>query len=143
MQFNVLYRRGNRPRVLNPFILLNLVIFIVAVLLYVVNENILKPVAGYIFFKNHFNDLLAMLLFLPYSNLLLSLYKKKDITLVSFWHTFVFSMLAGLSWEYVTPLYNTKSTSDPIDVGMYVAGGMIYWLLLYCFLTRKRVNSAK
>ena len=39
------------------------------------------------------------------------------------------TLLAGLFWEYVTPLYREESTSDPRDLACYVGGAICMCLL--------------
>lgn len=42
-----------------------------------------------------------------------------------------FSLVCGLFWEYVTPLYLARSVSDPWDVAAVTLGGITMWLILH------------
>lgn len=124
------HRRGDRPGRRRAFFLLNLCVFSATVLLYLLNEFGLKAWTEHAFVQGHMNDLLAMGLLLPYSNVLLGLYTGRDLRLVRFGPIVSFALLVGLFWEYVTPFYYEKSVGDPWDVVFYVAGSLVYYGLL-------------
>jgi hypothetical protein len=44
-----------------------------------------------------------------------------------------FTLLVGLFWEYVTPLYRISKVSDPFDLIAYVAGSVTYFLIINRF----------
>lgn len=124
------HSRRNHSGGRRAFFVLNLQIFLLAVLLYLLNEHVIKHMTQNLFFQGHFNDLLAMGLLLPYSNVLLSLYPHRDLRLLRPVPLFVFVLLIGLFWEYATPLYLSRSISDPLDVLAYVVGGVLYYGLI-------------
>lgn len=85
------------------------------------------PITGY-FFKNYFNDLIGGFLFCSYVNTILIMNHKKPI--VSGIRLFLLMIPVAVSWEYVFPLILTYSTSDWIDVFMYLLGTALYYLLI-------------
>lgn len=128
---------NNRSRNYNV-ILLNVIIGLSSFLIYLLNKYYLRMVLYYPFFRFYFNDVLAGIVILAYSNIIISfsnvkfdLYKLKNII--------VFNLFIGLFWEYITPLYYSKSTADPLDVVSYILGGLVYYLInkIYNKLKRK------
>ena len=45
------------------------------------------------------------------------------------WQIEALLLLAGLFWEYVTPLFRENTVSDIWDVVAYMMGGFLYWIL--------------
>ena len=35
------------------------------------------------------------------------------------------TLVAGIFWEYITPLFNSRSVSDPLDIVAYLTGFLI------------------
>ena len=108
---------------------INVYLICVVAMLYVVNNNIFKQnTSGFVryFFTSYFNDLLCPILLLAFANLLLMSqnYELKQLK----WIVFV-CFLSGMYWEYITPLYMPASTSDVIDIVVYLSGACIYWLI--------------
>lgn len=109
---------------------INLTLIICVSILYFINNTVLKLcTTGHLqlFFICHFNDLICPLFFLSYSNLLLitiqrELTKIKGIVLLC--------LIAGLIWEYFTPLIKPSSVSDIVDIICYLVGASLYWFLL-------------
>lgn len=118
-------------------ILLNIIVGLTSLLLYLLNKYYLRIVLYYPFFRFYFNDVLAGIVILAYSNIVISLSKVK-FNLVSFKNIVIFNLLIGLFWEYVTPLYYSKSTGDPLDVVAYVLGGIVYYFIIKIFNRFKR-----
>lgn len=85
----------------------------------------------------HFNDVLAGLLLMSYSNFLLTIHEKAIIKLNQI---VLYCLLVGLFWEYVIPLIKASSVSDPIDILCYIIGGMVYWCV-YRLTLRKSVKE--
>ena len=113
----------------NSVIVLNILIGIASFLLYLINKYYLRMVFYYPFFRFYFNDVLAGIVILAYSNIVISLSNVK-FNLYSLKNIIVFNLVIGLFWEYVTPLYYSKSTGDPLDVVAYVVGGIVYYLII-------------
>ncbi|SEG77287.1 hypothetical protein SAMN02799616_04989 [Paenibacillus sp. UNC499MF] len=105
----------------------DLVIFVMCFILYGWNELYLKEQSSIMnwFFTGYYNDILAPIILLSYSNILILIFMKKKIT--NFIGLSLFVMIVGLYWEYITPLYK-NSTSDIYDLLAYYIGFLIYWL---------------
>lgn len=96
-------------------------------ILYAINKFAIKPnVVGvaFKFFNGHFNDLLAPVMLLAWSNILLAPINKRVTGIILICG---FAFIVGLIWEFVTPIYKPSVTSDWWDVLCYVIGGMVYW----------------
>lgn len=109
---------------------LNLVLFFVVFALYHLNNYILKSKTSGILnhiLTCHFNDFMGGLLFVAYTNVIL-LTRKNMLSKLP--HILLFCLGAGLFWEFATPLFYKDTVSDWIDVGCYILGGFVYWLLL-------------
>lgn len=98
--------------------------------LYAVNRLLLLPVtSGGLrrFLSWYFADLLAGALILMLLNALLALAGRRPVRRML--PAAAFLLGCGLFWEYVTPLYLSRSVSDPWDLAAYLAGGL-GWLFL-------------
>ena len=38
-------------------------------------------------------------------------------------------LAAGMVWEFFSPLINSRSTTDLLDLACYAAGGFVYWTI--------------
>lgn len=103
----------------------NIIILIITIIAYVVNQKILK-LTNYIFFQYYFNDLLAPIIILSFSNYLLNLYNK----VIKGKNVYLFIIICGIFWEIITPLYKKNSVSDIVDFIMYIMGANIYMLIV-------------
>ncbi|ASS76012.1 hypothetical protein CIG75_14260 [Tumebacillus algifaecis] len=112
----------------NHFLLLNVALPTFAFALFLLNENVFKKLTSNLFIHGYFNDALSMWLYLPYINLLLSLYPHRQLRITSLPACITVTLISGLGWEYLTPLYRTGSVSDPLDLVMYTIGGITYSL---------------
>jgi len=110
------------------FRILNIFTLISTALCYLINQFLIKELSKNLFVHNYLNDLLVMLIILPYSNLLLSLFKNTNIRLKGFLHIIIFSLACGVVWEYVTPLYYANSVTDFMDILMFMLGGFLYFI---------------
>lgn len=108
------------------FVIRNMLIFAGTVILFLCNQFFLKRWFPVGFVRGHLNDVLVMGIFLPYTNLLLSLYDRKDVRFRSLPVLLGFALAAGLFWEFAAPLY-TDSTSDWYDIIAYLAGALLYF----------------
>ena len=75
-----------------------------------------------LFLINYFNDFLAGILFPAYVNILLAFYGRR---MKGWLIPLIIILIAGLFWEYVTPLYH-QCVSDPKDIVAYMSGTLIY-----------------
>lgn len=130
--FNATNSWRNNISGFNTCILLNLIVFCISIALYLVNEFYFKKVTNFSFIHGYYNDVLAPILLLCYSNILLTFYKKKVIRILSFRHIMCFIFVVGMYWEYITPLYKADSVSDIYDIASYLFGALIY----YCVVSR-------
>lgn len=73
---------------------------------------------------------MAPLFFLSICSLILSWAGYKFI---NFYVILTFGMSAGIVWEYITPLINPKSTTDPFDLICYFIGTVNYYMLIKFF----------
>jgi hypothetical protein len=91
--------------------------------LYFINNTLLSTPTNIIerFNAYYLNDMLAPILFLAYINIALYIRSFKDIMTVT--------LLAGLFWEYVSPLFKANSVSDPLDICAYMMGGIIFYII--------------
>ena len=39
------------------------------------------------------------------------------------------TLAAGIFWEYITPLFNSRSVSDPLDIVAYLTGFLILTII--------------
>lgn len=106
----------------------------VASLLYLLNNIIFKEItAGLLhhFLKCYFNDVLAPIWVLSYSNILL---RKKKIAMVRLSEILSFTFCCGLIWEYFAPLVKESAVTDIWDLFAYIWGGIIFWFLQKIYL---------
>lgn len=91
-----------------------------------------------VFFNYYFNDLLAPILLIAYSNILLSFHNKeiKGIKVL------IFTSMCAIGWEFITPIFIKTSISDLWDIVMYMVGASIY-IILKKFLRRKKSYGRK
>lgn len=119
-------------------LLFYLSILSVSSLLYLFNNIIFKKITiGIInyFFICYFNDVLAPIWILSYSNILLS-ENKKEMVKISVILSFTFC--CGLIWEFFAPLIKKTSVTDIIDLFAYLFGGLIFW-----FIQKLHLNNNK
>lgn len=108
----------------------DLVLLLTGFALFFLNDLVLKALlsetaVGWLF-KNHFNDVLAGLAFLAYTNVLISLFRPKwRFVRLAIIVPYIFA--CGLFWEYAAPLFVNDSVGDPWDLLAYVVGGLAYW----------------
>lgn len=95
-----------------------------AILLYLINQKLLKKTQN-IFFIGYFNDLLAPILLLAFSDLLLS-FQKEELKIKQI---YIFIIVCSILWEFIVPLYKKNSVCDLLDIVMYLLGASIYIIL--------------
>ena len=106
---------------------INVVLLFGSSLIYICNRLFFQKLARgslLLFCKCYLNDLLFPLWYLSIANILLI---TADFELKSFTPVFAVGLLTGLFWEYVAPLLNPKSVSDPVDLMCYLAGTVLYY----------------
>lgn len=108
----------------------DLLFFIVPLILFQVNElikaDIQIPVLGYLL-RCHFNDYLGGISFAAYLNFILSMSNWTSFQLTKIQHFLAASLICGICWEFITPLFMPSSTGDMWDVVAYILGMLTYW----------------
>ena len=102
----------------------NHIIIIFSIILYILNKISLSKYS--LFMSGYFNDILAGILLIAFTNLMFGFINK---SIYKFVHIEIYLFAVGIFWEYITPLYKTSSISDPIDILAYMVGGFIYWII--------------
>lgn len=95
---------------------------------YVMNRFVLIPLTGWWVLRWYGADALAGGMMLCVLNGALTAVQRKP--LLGVLPVSAFLLCCGLFWEYVTPLYLSRSVSDPWDVAAVWLGGivMLLWL---------------
>ena len=115
------------------FSLLNVKLTAIPFIISVFNEIFLKGgLLGvrWVFFRNHFNDFLAGIILIAYTNLILGFYKNKTIRVLKFRDVMGYMLIVGLFWEFVTPIYWKSSVSDWWDLVSYLCGALVYYVVI-------------
>ncbi|WP_210469302.1 hypothetical protein [Sporosarcina sp. 6E9] len=98
--------------------------------LYTLNKFYLRDLLNWSFGKYYLNDVLAGLLIVGIVNILSIYGNQRRLLLIKLPRILVFTLLCGMFWEYVTPVYLHYSVSDPFDVAAYMFGGLCYWIII-------------
>ena len=102
----------------------DLIIVAFCSLMYILNENFFKQSNIY-FFKNFFNDLLAMPILLAYVNIIFCCIKNKRLSLMR--NYVILLIVACVFWEFCAPYLKKTSVSDYRDCFCYIVGTAIYY----------------
>ena len=108
---------------------MDLIVICVIAVLYVLNNNVFKQnTKGALreFFICYFNDFMASMFLLAYSNILLG---TEDKRLGSIKYILPFCLCAGCIWEFLAPIIKRGSVTDPCDIIAYLLGGSMYWII--------------
>ena len=114
------------------FRIINLVILILALVLYLLNNHILHEINW--FFMFYFNDFLAIVVLLSFLNVIYP-YKLTNI-----WLIILVTLLASFVWEYVALFIKSGSVFDLMDIFSYFGSMVIYLILLY--LIEGKLNAS-
>ena len=114
------------------FRIYNLIILIVGLSLYLLNNHFLHEINW--FFMFYFNDFLAIVVLLSFLNL------SYPYKLTNVWLIIIVTILASFVWEYVALYIKAGAIFDIIDVICYFGSMVIYIILLY-FLEGK-INTS-
>jgi hypothetical protein len=105
--------------------------------LYLLNQLWLQDFYGGTFLRGYCNDFLAPIIFLA----LVDLYRR-FLRIPEIKHQRLFYLaivlVAGLTWEFVSPLWRTNSVTDYYDFIAYVCG-----YSAYCFLSCSKSGNMK
>lgn len=109
--------------------LFDLIILVTVSLLYQLNNHYIKANTIGIpheFFVCYFNDLMAPMFMLSYSNILL---RTVGRSITKILHIVAFCLLIGTVWEFFAPFIKRGAVWDPLDIVCYLFGGLFYWAL--------------
>ena len=101
----------------------NIIIFVIALSLYLLNNHFLHEVNW--FFMFYFNDFLAIVVLLSFLNIV---YPYK---LTNLWLIVLVTILASFVWEYVALFIKPGSIFDFVDIICYFGSMVIYLVILY------------
>lgn len=107
--------------------LLDTIIIIVVSVMYLLNNRYIKMATSGIlqdFFVCYFNDLMAPMFMLAYSNILLDTVNRKFSKLI---HIVIFCLMLGVIWEFGAPFMKKGAVADSVDILCYLIGGVLYW----------------
>ena len=105
------------------FRIYNLVILIVALSLYLLNNHFLHEINW--FFMFYFNDFLAIVVLLSFLNIVY------PFKLTNLWLIILVTVLASFVWEYVALFIKKGAIFDPMDIICYFGSMVIYLIILY------------
>ena len=97
--------------------------------IYAANQLWLKSVVEQGWVHSHLNDLLVMGVMLPYSNALIRYCRAPEWQLLGWRRVLPFTLVGGLFWEYIAPLYVPWSITDPWDIAAFLTGAAAYCAL--------------
>ena len=129
---DILLKRFSFEKNNERFRIYNLIILIVGLSLYLLNNHFLHEINW--FFMFYFNDFLAIVVLLSFLNLIYP-YKLTNV-----WLIIIVTILASFVWEYVALYIKAGAIFDIIDVICYFGSMVIYIILLY-FLEGK-INTS-
>lgn len=64
------------------------------------------------------------------TNFFIMLWKQYQLYLFHLKKILVFTLVVGVFWEFITPLYMSTSVADLWDIFAYMVGGTIYWIVV-------------
>ena len=101
----------------------NLLILLVALSLYLLNNHFFHEINW--FFMFYFNDFLAIAVLLSFLNIIY------PFKLTNVWIIIIVTILASFVWEYFALFIKAGSIFDYVDVICYFGSMLIYLVLLY------------
>lgn len=73
----------------------------------------------------YFNDILAGILLNAIAHIMLT---KRSFKYTPY-RGLCLTLTAGIFWEYIAPLFNSRSVSDPLDIIAYLTGFIILTII--------------
>ena len=117
---------------IKKYLLFNVVMVCIVALLYFFNNTFFKhlsPLQPLSYFLNcYFYDLICPFGYLAGLNLI-AFFTLKEFRIVDFWRIQLWTLVAGLIWEYVAPLLKPTSVTDLLDLLCYQAGAVGYYFI--------------
>ena len=77
------------------------------------------------FMQCYFNDILAGILLNAFAQIMLT---NKGFKYTPY-RGLCLTIVAGIFWEYIAPLFNSRSVSDPLDIIAYLTGCIILTII--------------
>ena len=105
------------------FRIYNLVMLVVALSLYLLNNHFLHEINW--FFMFYFNDFLAIVVLLSFLNIVY------PFKLTNLWLIILVTVLASFVWEDVALFIKKGAIFDPMDIICYFGSMVIYLIILY------------
>ena len=118
-----LFKRFSFEKNDRSFRVYNIIIFVIALSLYLFNNHFLHEINW--FFMFYFNDFLAIVVLLSFLNIV---YPYK---LTNLWLIVLVTILASFVWEYVALFIKPGSIFDFVDIICYLGSMVIYLVILY------------
>ena len=118
-----LFKRFSFEKNDRSFRVYNIIIFVIALSLYLFNNHFLHEINW--FFMFYFNDFLAIVVLLSFLNIV---YPYK---LTNLWLIILVTILASFEWEYVALFIKPESIFDFVDIICYFGSMVIYLVILY------------
>ena len=118
-----LFKRFSFEKNDRSFRVYNIIIFVIALSLYLFNNHFLHEINW--FFMFYFNDFLAIVVLLSFLNIV---YPYK---LTNLWLIILVTILASFVWEYVALFIKPGSIFDFVDIICYFGSMVIYLVILY------------
>ena len=108
------------------------------VAIYILNKKVLiNTYKGEesVFLKDYLNDLMAPVFVLLISIIVLRL---AGYELNKFWMVMLIGLFAAIVWEFLIPLINQNSVTDPKDLICYMIGALVYYGIKNIKIVKKR-----
>lgn len=121
------FEKNNRD-----FRIFNLIVFIVALSLYCLNNHFLHEINW--FFMSYFNDFLAIIVLLSFLNVIYP-YKLTNVWIIT-----LVTILASFVWEYVALFIKQGAIFDFMDIICYFASMVVYLAILYFYEGRSNTS---
>lgn len=117
------FKRFSFERNDKRFGIYNLIILVLALSLYLLNNHFMHEINW--FFMFYFNDFLAIVVLLSFLNIVY------PFKLTNLWLIILVILLASFVWEYVALFIKKGAIFDPIDIICYFGSMLIYLIILY------------
>ena len=108
------------------------------VAIYILNKKVLiNTYKGEesVFLKDYLNDLMAPVFVLLISSIVLRL---AGYELNKFWMVMLIGLFAAIVWEFLIPLINQNSVTDPKDLICYMIPALVYYGIKNIKIVKKR-----
>jgi hypothetical protein len=132
MRVDTHHRAGNRGSDRHHVALLDAIIVFGCAAAYLSNQLYLGPVIGGSFLRGHFNDVVAAIALVAFSDALVAMSPFRLALFRRVWPAIALTCFAAAFWELVVPEYRA-SVPDWNDVASYFAGTATYLIAVRCW----------